>query len=144
MNYESEITTKVKEILSLADMGVSQDEHGILERQLNEDDIRLAEWVAEEQSKPSLVRDLKKEKIAIQSLAGRIEAVLKPVRDSKKKSAEIVQERQDKKAAALAECTEICRRAHAELTRALQSHGVRADDIGEAIYKVLAYASLAK
>ncbi|MGQ7018641.1 hypothetical protein ACOKR6_09755 [Vibrio cholerae] len=144
MNYESEITTQVKEILSLVDMGVSPEELSALERQLSEDDFRLAEWLAEESSKPDLVRDLKREKLAVESLTARIETVLKPVRDSKKKSAEIIQEREAKKAAALAECNAICQRAHKELTEALQSHGVRADDMGEAVYKVLAYSGLAK
>lgn len=144
MNYESEITTQVKEILSLVDMGVSPEEIGVLERQLDENDIRLSEWLAEESSKPSLVRDAEREKLAVESLTARIEAILKPVRHSKEKSAAIVKEREAKKAMALHECNAICQRAHAELTEALQKNGVRVDDMGEAVYKVLAYAQLAR
>ncbi|ENH9244467.1 hypothetical protein ABWZ84_002264 [Vibrio cholerae] len=144
MNYESATTAKVKEILSLVDMGVSPEEIGVLERQLDENDIRLSEWLQEEQSKPSLVKDAKREKLAVESLTARIEAILKPVRHSKKKSAEIVKEREQRQAAAREACREICRRAHDELTKVLQKHGVRADDMGEAVYKVLAYAQLAR
>lgn len=144
MNYESEITTQVKEILSLVDMGVSPEEIGVLERQLDENDIRLSEWLAEESSKPDLVRDLKREQIAVESLTARIEAILKPMRDRKKKSAAIVLEREQRQAAAREACGEICKRAHVELTKALDRHGVRSDDMGEAVYKVLAYAQLAR
>lgn len=144
MNYEAPITTQVKETLDLIDLSVSPEELSALERQLSEDDVRLADWLQEEQSKPDLVRDAKREQIAVESLTARIEAILKPVRDSKKKSAAIVREREDKKAKALAECNEICKRAHKELSEALKKHGVRADDMGEAVYKVLAYSGLAK
>ena len=144
MNYEAQITTQVKEILSLVDMGVSPEELSALERQLDEDDIRLSEWIAEESSKPDLVRDLKREKLAVESLTARIETVLKPVRESREKSAEIVKERESKKAAALAECNAICQRAHAELTKALQKHGIHVNDTTEVIAKVLAYSGLAK
>lgn len=143
MNYESEITTQVKAVLDLIDLGVSPEEIGTLERQLNEDDFKLAGWLAEESSKPDLVRDLKREQIAVESLTARIETVLKPVRDSKKKSAEIVREREDKKAKALAECNEICKRAHKELSEALQKHGIHANDTNEVIAKTLAYSGLA-
>jgi len=144
MNYESEITTQVKEILSLVDMGVSQEEHGVLERQLTSDDFKLAEWLSEEQGKPHLVRDLKREQIAVESLTARIEAILKPVRKSREKSAAIIQEREDKKAKALAECNATCKRVHKELTEALQKHGVHVNDTSEVIAKVLAYSGLAK
>ncbi|MGQ6983282.1 hypothetical protein ACOKR8_13150 [Vibrio cholerae] len=144
MNYESATTAKVKEILSLVDLSVSPEEIGTLERQLTEDDVRLAGWLQEEQSKPELVRDLKREKLAVESLTARIETVLKPMRESRKKSAKAIEERQNKKAAALAECHAICQRTHADLTKVLQNHGVRADDMGEAVYKVLAYAQLAR
>ncbi|ENM3792536.1 hypothetical protein QSX67_002617 [Vibrio cholerae] len=144
MNYEAEITTQIKAVLDLIDLSVSPEEIGTLERQLNEDDFKLAGWLAEESSKPDLVRDLKREQIAVESLTARIEAILKPVRDSKKKSAAIVREREDKKAKALAECNEICKRAHKELSEALKKHGVRADDMGEAVYKVLAYSGVIK
>ncbi|ENM3792929.1 hypothetical protein QSX67_003030 [Vibrio cholerae] len=144
MNYEAPITTQVKEILDLIDLSVSPEEIGTLERQLNEDDLKLAEWLSEEQGKPHLVRDLKREKLAVQGLTARVDEVLKPMRERAKKATAIVQEREAKKAAALAECNAICKRAHAELTEALQKHGVRSDDMGEAVYKVLAYTSLAK
>ncbi|ENM3861788.1 hypothetical protein AB5E36_003403 [Vibrio cholerae] len=144
MNYESEITTQVKEILSLVDMGVSPEELSALERQLSEDDVRLADWLQEEQSKPNLVRDAKREKLAVESLTARIEAILKPMRDSKKKSAEIVRERESKKAAALAECHAICQRTHADLTKVLQKHGIHVNDTSEAIAKVLAYSGVIK
>ncbi|MDE1253765.1 hypothetical protein L9W76_11350 [Vibrio aestuarianus] len=144
MNYESQITTQIKAVLDLIDLSVSPEEIGTLERQLNEDDFKLAEWLAEEESKPELVRDLKREKIAVQGLTARVESVLKPVRESKKKSAEIVKEREAKKAAALAECNAICQRAHKELSEALQKHGVHVNDTTEAIAKTLAYAALAK
>ncbi|PKQ54377.1 hypothetical protein CR151_05645 [Vibrio cholerae] len=144
MNYESEITTQVKAVLDLIDLGVSPEEIGTLERQLNEDDFKLAGWLAEESSKPDLVRDLKREQIAVESLTARIEAILKPVRDSKQKSAAIVQEREAKKAMALHECNAICQRAHAELTEALQKHGIAVHDTTEVIAKTLAYSALAK
>lgn len=144
MNYESEITTQVKAVLDLIDLGVSPEEIGTLERQLNEDDFKLAEWLAEEESKPELVRDLKREQIAVESLTARVDEVLKPMRESRKKSAKAIEERQNKKAAALAECNAICQRAHKELTEALQKHGVHANDTSEAIAKVLAYSGLAK
>lgn len=144
MNYEAPITTQVKEILDLIDLSVSPEEIGTLERQLNEDDFKLAEWLAEEESKPELVRDIKREQIAVKSLTARIEAILKPVRESKKKSAEIVQEREAKKAAALAECNAICQRAHDELTKVLQNHAVSVNDTTEVIAKTLAYTGLAK
>lgn len=144
MNYEAETTTEIKNLLDMIDAHATPEEIGTLERQLNEDDLKLAEWLAEESSKPSLIRDAKREQIAVKSLAARIEAVLKPMRDSKKKSAAIVQEREAKKAAALAECNAVCKRAHKELSEALQKHGVRADDMGEAVYKVLAYSGVIK
>lgn len=143
MNYESATTAKVKEILDLVDLGVSPEEIGTL-GQLSEDDFRLAGWLQEEQSKPDLVRDAKREQIAVESLTARVEAILKPMRDSKKKSAEIVREREDKKAKALAECNAICQRAHDELTKVLQKHGIHANDTSEVIAKTLAYTSLAK
>ncbi|NOF96461.1 hypothetical protein [Vibrio cholerae] len=144
MNYESEITTQVKEILSLVDMGVSPEELSALERQLDENDIRLSEWLAEESSKPSLVRDAEREKLAVESLTARIEAILKPMRDRKKKSAAIVLEREQRQAAAREACGEICRRAHKELSETLQKHGIHSNDTTEVIAKVLAYTSLAK
>lgn len=144
MNYEAEITTQIKAVLDLIDLSVSPEEIGTLERQLNEDDFRLAEWVQEEQSKPDLVRDLKREQIGVKSLTARIEAILKPVRHSKEKSAAIIREREAKKAAALAECNAICQRAHAELTEALQKHGIAVHDTTEVIAKTLAYSALAK
>ncbi|EOW9259085.1 hypothetical protein GHK96_06665 [Vibrio cholerae] len=144
MNYESATTAKVKEILSLVDLSVSPEELGVLERQLDKDDIRLSEWLQEEQSKPDLVKDAKREKLAVESLTARVEAILKPVRHSKEKSAAIVKEREDKKAAALAECNAVCQRAHKELSEALQKHGVHVNDTSEAIAKTLAYSHLAK
>ncbi|GHW94830.1 hypothetical protein VCSRO155_1582 [Vibrio cholerae] len=144
MNYEAPITTQVKEILDLIDLSVSPEEIGTLERQLNEDDFKLAEWLAEEESKPELVRDLKREQIAVESLTARIEAILKPVRESKKKSSAVLKEREEKKLAALAECNAICQRAHKELAEALQKHGVSVSDTTEVIAKTLAYTGLAK
>lgn len=144
MNYEAPITTQVKAVLDLIDLGVSQEERGVLERQLDEDDLKLAKWLAEESSKPSLVRDLKREQIAAKSLTARIEAILKPVRESKQKSAAIIQEREQRQAAAREACGEICKRAHADLTKALNLHGVRAEDMGEAVYKILAYSGVIK
>lgn len=144
MNYESATTTEIKSLLDMIDAHATPEEIGTLERQLNEDNFKLAEWLAEEESKPELVRDLKREQIAVESLTARIEAILKPMRDSKKKSAEIIQEREDKKAAALAECNAVCKRAHKELTEALQKHGIAVHDTSEAIAKVLAYAQLAR
>ncbi|WMN54834.1 hypothetical protein NI390_10905 [Vibrio fluvialis] len=144
MNYESQTTAEIKSLLDMIDAHATPEEIGTLERQLNEDDFKLAEWLAEEESKPELVRDLKREQIAVESLTARIETVLKPVRESKKKSAAIVLERADRKAAALAECNAVCKRAHKELTEALQKHGVHVNDTSEAIAKVLAYSGLAK
>ncbi|ENM3737170.1 hypothetical protein NS972_001421 [Vibrio cholerae] len=144
MNYEAPITTQVKEILDLIDLGVSPEELSALERQLDENDIRLSEWLAEESSKPSLIRDLKREQIAVQGLTARVNEVLKPVRERKEKSAEIVKEREQRQAAAREACREICRRAHDELTKVLQKHGIHSNDTTEVIAKVLAYTSLAK
>ncbi|EGR0500773.1 hypothetical protein FG061_06535 [Vibrio cholerae] len=144
MNYESQTTTEIKSLLDMIDAHATPEEIGTLERQLNEDDFKLAEWLAEEESKPDLVRDLEREQIAVESLTARIETVLKPVRDSKKRSAKAIQERADRKAAALAECNAICQRAHKELTEALQKHGVHVNDTSEVIAKTLAYTSLAK
>lgn len=144
MNYESQTTTEIKNLLDMIDAHATPEEIGTLEHQLSEADFRLAGWLQEEQSKPDLIRDLKREKLAVESLTARIETVLKPVRESRKKSAEIIQEREAKKAAALAECNAICQRAHKELAEALQKHGVRADDMGEAVYKILAYSSVIK
>ncbi|EGR4442620.1 hypothetical protein DDM88_08095 [Vibrio cholerae] len=144
MNYEAPITTQIKAVLDLIDLSVSPEEIGALERQLDENDIRLSEWLAEESSKPSLVRDAEREKLAVESLTARIEAILKPMRDRKKKSAAIVLEREQRQAAAREACGEICKRAHAELTEALQKHGVHSNDTTEVIAKVLAYTSLAK
>ncbi|HIH0917192.1 TPA: hypothetical protein ACYHT6_001353 [Vibrio cholerae] len=144
MNYEAPITTQIKAVLDLIDLSVSPEEIGALERQLDENDIRLSEWLAEESSKPDLVRDLKREQIAVQGLTARVNEVLKPVRERKEKSAEIVKEREQRQAAAREACNEICRRAHDELTKVLQKHGVHSDDTTEVIAKVLAYTSLAK
>lgn len=144
MNYESQTTAEIKNLLDMIDAHATPEEIGTLERQLNEDDFKLAEWLAEEESKPELVRDLKREQIAVESLTARIEAILKPVRESKKESAAIVKEREQRQAAAREACDEICKRAHKELSEALQKHGVRADDMGEAVYKVLAYSGVIK
>jgi cob(I)alamin adenosyltransferase len=144
MNYESQTTAEIKNLLDMIDAHATPEEIGTLERQLNEDDFKLAEWLAEEESKPELVRDLKREQIAVESLTARVDEVLKPMRESRKKSAKAIEERQNKKAAALAECNAICQRAHKELTEALQKHGVHANDTSEAIAKVLAYSGLAK
>ncbi|HFG2000677.1 TPA: hypothetical protein ACGF6Q_000004 [Vibrio cholerae] len=144
MNYESQTTTEIKNLLDMIDAHATPEEIGTLERQLNEDDFKLAEWLAEEESKPELVRDLKREQIAVQGLTARVNEVLKPVRERKEKSAAIVQEREAKKAAALAECNAICQRSHDELTKALQKHGIHSSDTTEVIAKVLAYTSLAK
>ncbi|EMP93028.1 hypothetical protein VC87395_001747 [Vibrio paracholerae 87395] len=144
MNYEAETTTEIKNLLDMIDAHATPEEIGTLERQLNEDDFKLAEWLAEEESKPELVRDLKREQIAVQGLTARVNEVLKPVRERKEKSAAIVQEREAKKAAALAECNAICQRAHDELTKVLQKHGIHSNDTTEVIAKVLAYTSLAK
>lgn len=144
MNYEAEIATQVKAVLDLIDLSVSPEELSALERQLDENDTRLAEWLAEESSKPNLVRDAKREQIAVQGLTARVDEVLKPMRERAKKATAIVKEREAKKAAALAECRQICKRAHAELTDALQKHGVHVNDTSEVIAKVLAYTSLAK
>ncbi|GHY29728.1 hypothetical protein FXE93_12385 [Vibrio cholerae] len=143
MNYESQTTTEIKSLLDAIDLSVSPEEIGSL-GQLSEDDFRLAGWLQEEQSKPSLIRDLEREQIAVESLTARIEAILKPVRDSKKKSAAIVKEREQRQAAAREACGEICKRAHVELTKALDLHGVHSNDTTEVIAKVLAYTSLAK
>lgn len=143
MNYESQTTTEIKSLLDMIDAHATPEEIGTLS-QLNEDDFRLADWLQEEQSKPDLVRDFEREKLAVESLTARIEAVLKPVRERKEKSAAIVQEREVKKAAALAECHAICQRTHADLTKVLQKHGVHVNDTTEVIAKVLAYTSLAK
>ncbi|EOX3422552.1 hypothetical protein ACPFUJ_001835 [Vibrio cholerae] len=144
MNYEAPITTQIKAVLDLIDLSVSPEEIGALERQLDENDIRLSEWLAEESSKPGLVIDAEREKLAVESLTARIEAILKPMRDRKKKSAAIVLEREQRQAAAREACREICRRAHDELTKVLQKHGIHSNDTTEVIAKVLAYTSLAK
>lgn len=144
MNYESQTTTEIKNLLDMIDAHATPEEIGTLERQLNEDDFKLAEWLAEESSKPNLVRDAKREKLAVESLTARVDEVLKPMRERAKKATAIVQEREAKKAAALAECNAVCKRAHKELSEALQKHGVRADDMGEAVYKVLAYSGVIK
>lgn len=143
MNYESATTTEIKSLLDAIDLSVSPEEIGSL-GQLDEDGFRLAGWLQEEQSKPSLIRDLEREQIAVKSLTARIEAILKPVRESKKRSAAIVKEREQRQAAAREACDEICKRAHKELSEALQKHSVRADDMGEAVYKILAYSSVIK
>ncbi|EOW9248370.1 TPA: hypothetical protein AB5D21_001104 [Vibrio cholerae] len=144
MNYESQTTTEIKSLLDMIDAHATPEEIGTLERQLNENDSRLAGWLQEEQSKPELVRDLKREQIAVESLTARIEAILKPVRHSKEKSAAIVKEREQRQAAAREACSEICKRAHKELSEALQKHGVHVNDTNEVIAKVLAYSGLAK
>ncbi|EGR1910227.1 hypothetical protein D3C99_02880 [Vibrio cholerae] len=144
MNYESQTTAEIKNLLDMIDAHATPEEICTLERQLNEDDFRLAEWLAEESSKPSLVRDAEREKLAVESLTARIEAILKPMRDRKKKSAAIVLEREQRQAAAREACGEICKRAHAELTKVLQKHGIHSNDTTEVIAKVLAYTSLAK
>ncbi|WP_317073662.1 hypothetical protein R0H32_008850 [Vibrio cholerae] len=144
MNYESQTTTEIKNLLDMIDAHATPEEIGTLERQLNGDDLKLAEWLSEEQGKPHLVRDLKREKLAVESLTARVDEVLKPVRERKEKSAAIVQEREAKKAAALAECNAICQRAHKELSEALQKHDIHSNDTTEVIAKTLAYSGLAK
>lgn len=144
MNYEAEITTQIKAVLDLIDLSVSPEEICTLGRQLNEDDFRLADWLQEEQSKPDLVRDAKREQIAVESLTARVDEVLKPMRERAKKATAIVLEREQRQAAAREACSEICKRAHKELSEALQKHGVHVNDTTEAIAKTLAYAALAK